>query len=80
MAGDRAIFKGGTSLSKGWNLIDRFSEDIDLFVDPAAAPARATRAIDRTLKQLSSDVAAIGGLVLEEAKTYKASARLQRGT
>lgn len=23
-------FKGGTSLSKGWNLIDRFSEDIDL--------------------------------------------------
>jgi len=24
------IFKGGTSLSKGWNLIQRFSEDIDL--------------------------------------------------
>lgn len=24
------IFKGGTSLSKGWNLIERFSEDIDL--------------------------------------------------
>ena len=24
-AGDRAIFKGGTSLSKGWNLIQRFS-------------------------------------------------------
>ena len=23
-------FKGGTSLSKGWHLIDRFSEDIDL--------------------------------------------------
>jgi predicted nucleotidyltransferase component of viral defense system len=28
------IFKGGTSLSKGWNLIHRFSEDIDLFVNP----------------------------------------------
>lgn len=27
------IFKGGTSLSKGWNLIDRFSEDIDLALD-----------------------------------------------
>lgn len=27
------IFKGGTSLSKGWNLIERFSEDIDLAVD-----------------------------------------------
>src|ERR1700730_12634638 len=24
------IFKGGTSLSKGWQLIDRFSEDVDL--------------------------------------------------
>jgi Nucleotidyl transferase AbiEii toxin, Type IV TA system len=27
------VFKGGTSLSKGWNLIERFSEDIDLAVD-----------------------------------------------
>jgi predicted nucleotidyltransferase component of viral defense system len=27
-AGDKVIFKGGTSLSKGWNLIQRFSEDI----------------------------------------------------
>ena len=27
------VFKGGTSLSKGWNLIERFSEDIDLAID-----------------------------------------------
>lgn len=27
------IFKGGTSLSKAWNLIERFSEDIDLALD-----------------------------------------------
>ena len=27
------LFKGGTSLSKGWNLIDRFSEDIDIILD-----------------------------------------------
>ncbi len=27
---DQFIFKGGTSLSKGWNLLERFSEDIDL--------------------------------------------------
>lgn len=27
---DYLEFKGGTSLSKGWHLIDRFSEDIDL--------------------------------------------------
>ncbi len=28
--GKYAYFKGGTSLSKGWNLINRFSEDIDI--------------------------------------------------
>lgn len=27
------VFKGGTSLSKGWNLIQRFSEDIDMALD-----------------------------------------------
>jgi predicted nucleotidyltransferase component of viral defense system len=27
------VFKGGTSLSKAWKLIERFSEDIDLAVD-----------------------------------------------
>ena len=32
-AGKHLIFKGGTSLSKAWNLIDRFSEDIDLALD-----------------------------------------------
>ena len=26
-------FKGGTSLSKGWRLIERFSEDIDVVID-----------------------------------------------
>ncbi len=31
--GEYIVFKGGTSLSKGWNLIDRFSEDIDLAID-----------------------------------------------
>lgn len=29
------IFKGGTSLSKQGNLIERFSEDIDIAIDPA---------------------------------------------
>ena len=31
--GEHLTFKGGTSLSKGWGLIDRFSEDIDVVVD-----------------------------------------------
>jgi hypothetical protein len=29
------VFKGGTSLSKAWKLINRFSEDIDLAIDRA---------------------------------------------
>ena len=36
----RVLFKGGTSLSKGWQLIDRFSEDVDLLLTgPAYGPA-----------------------------------------
>ena len=31
--GKHLTFKGGTSLSKGWRLISRFSEDIDVVID-----------------------------------------------
>lgn len=30
---EHLVFKGGTSLTKSWNLIERFSEDIDLAID-----------------------------------------------
>lgn len=54
---DKTIFKGGTSLSKGWKLIDRFSEDIDLFVDPTAwEPELSTNGITRTLRKLKERV------------------------
>jgi hypothetical protein len=77
--GERAIFKGGTSLSKGWNLLDRFSEDIDLFVDPAAEPPLGSkRAIDRTMKKLNGDVSAIAGLefVCAESRTIGGRGRI----
>lgn len=32
---EHLVFKGGTSLSKVWNVIQRFSEDIDLAIDPS---------------------------------------------
>jgi hypothetical protein len=66
----RTIFKGGTSLSKGWQLIDRFSEDIDLFVDPEAFdPPLKSRRVDRTLRRLRDAVAAHPALsYLEEEK------------
>src|SRR6267142_6707169 len=31
--GEHLIFKGGTSLSKAWKLIERFSEDLDVVID-----------------------------------------------
>ena len=33
VSGPHLTFKGGTSLSKGWKLIQRFSEDIDIVID-----------------------------------------------
>ena len=37
---DRLLFKGGTSLSKIYHAINRFSEDIDLHGRPRSAPGR----------------------------------------
>jgi predicted nucleotidyltransferase component of viral defense system len=61
--GPHFTFKGGTSLSKCWKLIDRFSEDIDIVIDrgflgfsrtdsPATAPSVKQRS--RRLKKLRS--------------------------
>ncbi|MFN0008780.1 MAG: nucleotidyl transferase AbiEii/AbiGii toxin family protein [Planctomycetota bacterium] len=80
-AKDKVIFKGGTSLSKGWGLIDRFSEDIDLFLDPNAfTPALGTNAIDRELKRLRDQVARHPGLrfVADESKTIGGFGRSDR--
>jgi hypothetical protein len=69
-AGGKIIFKGGTSLSKGWNLIQRFSEDIDIFLDPTAfAPPLGKKAIDRELKKLRVAVADHPGLRFIEAES-----------
>jgi len=73
IAGDTVIFKGGTSLSKGWNLIERFSEDIDLFLDPAAfTPPLGTNGIDRMLKKLRDGIAARVPLdfIKDQSKTF----------
>lgn len=42
------IFKGGTSLSKCYHVIDRFSEDIDLSISESVKPAEGQR---RKLKE-----------------------------
>lgn len=66
----KVIFKGGTSLAKGWNLIQRFSEDIDIFLDPAASqPALGKRAIDRELKKLRDAIGQHPGLSFVESES-----------
>jgi predicted nucleotidyltransferase component of viral defense system len=69
-AGDKVIFKGGTSLSKGWNLIQRFSEDIDIFLDPLDfQPPLGKKAIDRELKKLRDAVAAHPALTFVDGES-----------
>ena len=66
-SGDKVIFKGGTSLSKGWNIIQRFSEDVDIFFDPSAfSPALGKNAINRELKKLRQAIEAHSGLKFME--------------
>ena len=57
------VFKGGTSLSKGWKLIERFSEDIDLAIDPMYL---GTQARDLTKKQIKKLRKASSLFVLEQ--------------
>jgi predicted nucleotidyltransferase component of viral defense system len=49
---DISVFKGGTSLSKGYNLIERFSEDVDLaIIDDGSSSGNQVRTIIRTLEK-----------------------------
>lgn len=78
----RVVFKGGTSLSKAHGLIDRFSEDIDLYVvarfdrdaDAPAAPGDAfsedgvgRNRADRIFGLLAEQVAGDVGLEVAES-------------
>jgi hypothetical protein len=70
VAGDKVIFKGGTSLSKGWNIIQRFSEDIDIFLDPLAFnPSLGKNAINRELKKLRLAIEGHPGLKFIETES-----------
>jgi Nucleotidyl transferase AbiEii toxin, Type IV TA system len=48
------VFKGGTSLSKGWRLLQRMSEDVDVLVVYGPSISRTGR--DRVLKELVARV------------------------
>ena len=86
--GTRITFKGGTSLSKAWGLIERFSEDIDLIVDKdalgfagEASPDRASsnkqrrRRLDYLMAKCRSWVQEQIKPALEEAVTRRFGSR-----
>lgn len=59
-------FKGGTSLSKGYGIIERFSEDIDILVVPLADASARDK--DAHLRAITAAVAASLELKWEEAR------------
>jgi predicted nucleotidyltransferase component of viral defense system len=55
---NESVFKGGTSLSKGYNLIDRFSEDVDIaIINDNGKTGNEIKNIIRTIeKEVTSDL------------------------
>jgi len=67
---DEVVFKGGTSLSKAYRLIDRFSEDIDLAI---FAGDKSKGAKKRLLKSIESVTAQGLTYLKEDARESKGS-------
>lgn len=69
-------FSGGTSLSKGWELIKRFSEDIDFKVaEPPAASASAARRARSNYRGRVFDALTGAGFALEDAPEVRNDSR-----
>ena len=51
------VFKGGTSLSKSWNLLFRFSEDIDIVIDKALFGFGDDQVLGRSQREKMRDAA-----------------------
>lgn len=60
------LFKGGTSLSKGYGIIERFSEDVDILVVPPAGASNRER--EAHLRAITGAIAAHLELSWEEAR------------
>lgn len=72
------VFKGGTSLSRVFGIVDRFSEDVDLlavFPDGATAGAR-----HKVLKEVDADVTAHLGLTGNEVTVESSTTGIKRYT
>lgn len=86
--GEHLNFKGGTSLSKCWQLIERFSEDLDVTVhrtslgfggDQSPEAASSTNQRNRRLEALSDTCCAYVTDTLAPAMAQRVSERVHRG-
>lgn len=73
---DKVVFKGGTSLSKAYNLVDRFSEDIDIAVIDANSfnGNQLKTLIKKVAKEMTTDLEEIqvDGVTSKGSRFYKA--------
>jgi len=58
-------FKGGTSLSKGYNLINRFSEDIDIVLNESAINVKLEDLIGKSRNQITKQIQNFNELALK---------------
>lgn len=75
----RVVFKGGTSLSRAYNLIDRFSEDIDILLARGDLELGST-ALDKVLVKVEKRCRTIAFPDDVDAKTIRGEKGLYRHT
>jgi len=67
---DKVVFKGGTSLSKAFKLIERFSEDVDLAI--IKEPEQTDNSIGRLIKSLQIELTkGFSEIITENTTRYK---------
>jgi hypothetical protein len=71
-----AVFKGGTSLSKAYRIVQRFSEDVDILLVPPAG--LGTEARHRVLKRICRAAAAHFGLVAGDGDVIQSETGIKR--
>jgi Nucleotidyl transferase AbiEii toxin, Type IV TA system len=75
-SGAMAVFKGGTSLSKAYGIVERFSEDVDILLVP---PSRlGVEARHRVLKRICQAAAAHFGLVAGDGDVIQSETGIKR--
>lgn len=61
------LFKGGTSLSKGYGLIRRFSEDLDILVTSSKHESIGQSTASKLLKQMETEACTAPGINLDSS-------------